>query len=129
MLSTNQLRTYKKVTHLQGVTPGLSVEVFQGLSGTEQYLFRVFLMPLEWFEGDLRLGRFLRYVEHDLEWKCKISLPAPTNTDGVAHLVNWIHQYVRGKWSMDLQMANVNDGTLVFSFENNLEAIHFRLTH
>ena len=89
-------------------------------------LYGVILNEVYDCETDLDDGRFKNYSEFEQPNRIELDLeePIPRRVEG---WLDWIAQHSSAPWNMSIQMQNVADGIIRFSFADATVAVMFKL--
>lgn len=120
-------RLYKAVTFKVREVDWLSIQVYSTIYPSPEFLFSVPLATISSAEVDLDAGRFVNYT-FDMQAhkvKCEISDYA---VSWFTERLDWIAVHVKSKWSFDISMSHVRQGSMTWGFSSPQEAVLFKLT-
>lgn len=97
----------------------------------DRILFAARLMPIYDHERDLMSGRFAKMRPQPLSAnEVVIEQPRGGSTDEYLwfeRYINWIAEHTSGFWGVKVNMVRLNLAKMTFSFENDTDAVVFKL--
>ena len=98
---------------------------------SDSFVYQCVLMPITDNEIYLKAGRFSRFVTFNKEDCSFVTLSRHNGNSSIEEcfeeMITWISESTVGRWSVNLYHEHVSFVTMMFSFENHMDAVHFTL--
>ncbi len=126
-----QNRRYETVIASQHDGLWLTVDVISSIYPNEQILYSVKMSKLRYDELDLHSGRFVNYYGSELDHKVVLRHDFKSYSTVYKYfdeMTDWIQDNALGKWDFSIRMEHVSQLTFIWTFENLIDALRFRLS-